>query len=140
MKTVWHKILALALCLVTAFAVAACVIGSDPVTPPDDGGGNGGGEDTALFKNQLSASSDYGTGALSTAAADDYGNSFTASGSYDSDKYVGIFYCMWQDYGNDGYVPDVTDFQEAGRVENVLTGSEVPSMPAFTWWGKPMYD
>ena len=134
MRKLSTKIAAFALAGLTAFAFAAggCEETPGPGPGPDPG--------TELFQNQLTVSDDYQTGVLRTASTDDYGRSFTASGDYASDKYVGIFYCLWQSYAPTSDVPDVSVFEESGKAENVLTGSDVPSQPNFTWWGKPMYD
>ncbi len=134
MRKLSTKIAAFALAGLTAFAFAAggCEETPGPGPGPDPG--------TELFQNQLTVSEDYQTGVLRTASTDDYGRSFTASGDYASDKYVGIFYCLWQSYAPTSDVPDVSVFEESGKAENVLTGSDVPSQPNFTWWGKPMYD
>ena len=55
----------------------------------------GGGDTPATLSGSVGASSDFGSGFLNTAATDDYGRSFSATGGYDENTYVGIFYFLW---------------------------------------------
>ena len=98
----------------------------------------GGGDTPATLSGSVGASSDFGSGFLNTAATDDYGRSFSATGGYDENTYVGIFYFLWNSsaYG----VHDVSEYEKRGEVESVLTGDTVPGAPNFTYWGKPLYD
>lgn len=104
-------------------SLAAC--GGD--TPP-----------SAALSGTVGASADYESGFLNTSATDDFGRSFSATGGYSEDTYVGIFYFLWNGATNGIY--DVSEYEKLGRVESVLTGDEVPGSPSFTYWGKPLYD
>lgn len=93
---------------------------------------------SGTLSGTVGASADYGSGFLNTAATDDYGRSFSATGGYSEDTYVGIFYFLWNGATNGLY--DVSEYEKLGMVESVLTGDTVPAAPSFTYWGKPLYD
>ena len=115
------KIVALILGLTFLFAFAAC---------------GGGGKQSGTLTGTLRDSDDYSTGFMRTSATDDYDRSFGEVTDYNG-NVVGIFYFLWLSQAS--VTTNVDSYIEDGNVEAVLTGDEVGMVPAFTYWGEPMY-
>ena len=113
------KISALIVGLVVLFSAASC---------------GGGGQPTV--EDVYTRSSDLSTGFYRTAGSDDFGRSFAQVERY-NDNVVGIFYFLWLSQASQSV--NVDSFEKQGKVENTLTGSDVPYGPTFTYWGEPLY-
>lgn len=82
-------------------------------------------------------------GFLNTTATDDFGRSFDTVSGYEKDKYVGIFYFLWN--GSDqSPIKDVTNNYEKNDTlmsELLVRAADggTPEMNSFHYWGEPLY-
>lgn len=82
-------------------------------------------------------------GFTQTAATDDVGRSFAPVSGYDDQKYVGIFYFLWN--GSDqSPIKDVSNnYEKNHTVMTQLLARQAaggtPEMNSFHYWGEPLY-
>ena len=82
-------------------------------------------------------------GFLNTTATDDFGRSFDTVSEYEKDKYVGIFYFLWN--GSDqSPIKDVTNNYEKNDTlmsELLARAADggTPEVNSFHYWGEPLY-
>ena len=87
---------------------------------------------------------DFTGGFLNTSATDDYGRSFDPVSGYEEQKYVGIFYFLWNG-ADKSDIKDVSENYEKNHtvmsellIDPALGGTQLQN--AFHYWGKPLYD
>ena len=82
-------------------------------------------------------------GFLNTTATDDFGRSFDTVSEYEKDKYVGIFYFLWNG-SNQSPIKDVTNNYEKNDTlmsELLARAADggTPEVNSFHYWGEPLY-
>lgn len=121
------KILSALTAFALCFAIAGC-------------GGTPAADDESVLRENADA---FSNGFLNTTATDDVGRTFAPVSEYETKKYVGIFYFLWN--GSDqSPIKDVTnEYEKNHTVMSELLARQAdggtPEMNSFHYWGKPLY-
>lgn len=123
----YKKIAALAMSAVLGLSMAGC-------------GRGGVGTNGGTLEENVSALTN---GFTQTTATDDVGRTFSPVSETEKDKYVGIFYFLWN--GSDqSPIKDVTNnYEKNHTVMKELLARQAaggtPEMNSFHYWGEPLY-
>lgn len=103
----------------------------------------GCGDKAPVDPSALNEAAGLADGFTQTAATDDVGRSFSPVSGYKKDKYVGIFYFLWN--GSDqSPIKDISNNYEKNHtlLEKLLArqaNGGTPEMNSFHYWGQPLY-
>ena len=103
----------------------------------------GCGDKAPVDPSTLNEAAGLADGFTQTAATDDVGRSFSPVSGYKKDKYVGIFYFLWN--GSDqSPIKDISNNYEKNHtlMKELLArqaNGGTPEMNSFHYWGQPLY-
>lgn len=146
-----HKITIFLLAIIFAFSVAGCGNNNNPIVP--DNSGNNNDNDNPIItplpepetpNAEWAKLTDKQRTIASLAATDDFGRSIVVCGDENEQKYVGMFFFVWNGFLPQNTIYDVSALTKDCKTEDevkerFLDDSVIPKN-SVVHWGKPIWD